>query len=305
MEFIDELEKIKREEIPFDSKTKEKFISIYGMKFGHKNAERFYEEQSAMARDIIISSESLKKCSGFSIFNAFIAVAINGLSLEKNSTTQCYIEPRSVAIGVKSNMQTNKQEKVYENRAMLKVSGYGELLIRQRAGQIASICNPVIVYDCDKFEYGEDDAGIHISYSKKFPRTPGAKVIAGYVKIIKTDNSVDYKVMDMDDVKRLVDFSIKSNSKYDYQHGQWIAGKPNALYGKSEDGSDIDTGFFCAKIIKHAFKTFPRISVGDGAIMMADDEEETVKVEEVKPFGEEIQNFGVKVVEEDENDEGF
>ena len=104
MEFIDELEKIKREEIPFDSKTKEKFISIYGMKFGHKNAERFYEEQSAMARDIIISSESLKKCSGFSIFNAFIAVAINGLSLEKNSTTQCYIEPRSVAIGVKPNM---------------------------------------------------------------------------------------------------------------------------------------------------------------------------------------------------------
>lgn len=73
-------------------------------------------------------------------------------------TTQCYIEPRSVAIGVKPNMQTNKQEKVYENRAMLKVSGYGELLIRQRAGQIASICNPVIVYDCDKFEYGEDDA---------------------------------------------------------------------------------------------------------------------------------------------------
>lgn len=55
------------------------------MKFGRRNAERFYEEQSAMARDIIISSESLKKCSGFSIFNAFIAVAINGLSLEKNS----------------------------------------------------------------------------------------------------------------------------------------------------------------------------------------------------------------------------
>ena len=76
------------------------------------------------------------------------------------------------------------------------------------------------------------------------------------------------------------------------------------MYGNSGDGSDIDTGFFCAKIIKHAFKTFPRISVGDGAIMMADDEEETVKVEEVRPFGEEIKSFGVKV-EEDENDEGF
>lgn len=35
---------------------------------------------------------------------------------------------------------------------------------------------------------------------------------------------------------------------------------------------------------------------------MADDEEETVKVEEVRPFGEEIKSFGVKV-EEDENDE--
>lgn len=304
MEFIDELEKIKREEIPFDEQTKKKFISVYGMKFGHKNAERFYEEQSALARDIISSSETLKKCSGFSIFNAFIAIAINGVSLEKNSATQCYLEPRSVTIGVKLNMQTNKQEKISENRATLKISGYGELLIRQRAGQIASICNPVIVYDCDKFEFGEDDGGLHISYSKKFPRTPGAKVIAGYVKIIKTDNSVDYKVMDMDDVKRLIGFSIKSNSRYDYQHSQWIAGKPNALYGSAGDGSDIDTGFFCAKIIKHAFKTFPRISVGDGAIMMADDEEETIKVEEVKPFGEDIKPFGVKV-EEDENDEGF
>lgn len=306
-EFINELEKIKREEIPFDSKVKSKFTEIYGMKFGHSTAGRFYEEQSSLARDVIISSEELKKCSGFSVFNAFLNLAINGLSLEKNSSTQCYIEPRKVAIGTKMNMKDNKMEKVWESRAVLKISGYGELLIRQRAGQIVSICNPVIVYDCDKFEYGEDDAGSHISYTKKFPRTPGAKIIAGYVKIIKPNDLIDYKVMDLDDVKRLIDYSIKNNSKYDYQHSAWITGKPNPLYGKNGDGSDIDTGFFSAKIIKHAFKTFPRISIGDGAVMMADEEEiEVDKAKEyVEPFGENIsQADGVKI-ETDVNDEAF
>ena len=296
-DFLNSLEKMTKEDIPFDSNVREKFLIIFSSKFGKDNAESFYEEQSNLFRDIVISSDGLKKCSGFSLFNAFIAIAINGLSLEKTSTTQCFLESRNIKIGKR---QTKDGEvDVWETRATLKISGYGELLIRQRMGQIKYANNPVIVYDCDKFEYGERDGKTFVDYTKRIPRPHDAKTIAGFLKITRSDGTIDYKVMDMEDVVRLRNYSIKNNSKYDYQHKCWTEGKPNALYGNSNDGSDIDTGFFAAKLIKHAFKTYSRITVGDGAVMQADDDEQPVKEEPVSSFGptESVQGVQVKEID--------
>lgn len=297
-EFLISLEKMKKEDIPFDTQSREKFLDIFSCKFGKDNAESFYEEQSNMFRDIVVSSDGLKKCSGFSLFNAFIAIAINGLSLEKTSTQLCYLEPRNVKIGQK--VVGNKTENVYESRAVLTISGYGELALRQRMGQIKYANNPVVVYDCDLFEYGERDGKTFVNYTKRFPRPHDAKIIAGFLKITRPDDTIDYKVMDMEDVVRLRNYSIKNNRKFDKIHQVWLEGKPNALYGNSSDGTGIDTGFFAAKLIKHAFKTSSRILVGDGAVMQADDDEQPVKEEQPTPFGNVEEVRGVQVEEPEE-----
>ena len=79
MEFLEELEKLKKEDIPFNSHAADKFLFVYKAKFGENGAESFYEEQSNLFSSIVTESDSLKKCSGFSLFNAFISIAINGL----------------------------------------------------------------------------------------------------------------------------------------------------------------------------------------------------------------------------------
>ncbi len=300
--FIDHLKKIVKDQIPFDSHAADKFLLVYKAKFGKDGAESFYEEQSNLFSNIVKESDSLKKCSGFSLFNAFISIAVNGLSLEKNSSTQCYLEPRSVKIG-----KDSYGKDIREIQAALKISGYGELLIRKRVGQITDINNPIIVYDCDSFSYGERDGKVFVDYAKTFPRREGAKIIAGYVKITRPNNSTDYKVMDMEDVRRLMTYSSKNNKRWDDHAGRYVDGNPNALYGNSPDGSAIDSGFFAAKIIKHAFKTFPRISVGEGAVMQADDDETAMPEikEEPKPFGEEPKVEGTKIDTTDEDDGPF
>jgi len=301
--FIDHLEKITKDQIPFDSHAADKFLLVYKAKFGENGADSFYEEQSNLFSNFVKESDSLKKCSGFSLFNAFISIAVNGLSLEKNASTQCYLEPRSVRIG-----KDSAGKDIREIQAALQISGYGELLIRKRAGQIKDVNNPVIVYDCDSFAYGERDGKVFVNYTKTFPRKPEAKIIAGYVKITRPDNSIDYKVMDLEDVRRLMSYSEKNNKRWDDHLRMYVDGKANALYGKSPDGSGIDSGFFAAKIIKHAFKTFPRISVGEGAVMQADDDEIPIPEikEEPKPFGEEPKKVeGTKVDTTDEDDGPF
>ena len=272
----------------------DKFIFVYKAKFGD-GAESFYEEQSNLFSAIVTESDALKKCSGFSLYNAFLLLAIDGVSLEKNYTTQCYLESRGVKIG-----KDKKGDDIWEKRAALKISGYGELLMRKRSGHVKDINNPVIVYDCDSFAYGEKDGKVFVNYTKTFPRKEGAKIIAGYVKITRPDDSIDYKVMDIEDVKRLMTYSEKNNKKWDDRARKYVNGDANPLYGKEKDGSGIDSGFFAAKIIKHAFKTFPRLNVGDGAVMQADDDETPIEeVKEVVPFGERIKIEGTKVEEED------
>lgn len=304
MDFIEELEKEKKENIPFNKHAAEKFISICLSNLGGDpsdskaicKAQNFYEEQSNLFSNFVKESDSLKKCSGFSLYNAFILIAINGVSLEKNFTTQCYLEARNTKIG-----KDEKGNDIWEKRAALKISGYGELMMRRRSGQIREINNPVIVYDCDSFAYGEKDGKVFVNYTKTFPRKEGAKIIAGYVKITRPDNSIDYKVMDLEDVKRLMSYSEKNNKKWDSHARIYVNGDANPLYGKDKDGSGIDSGFFAAKLIKHAFKAFPQLKIGDGAVMQSDDDE--TPVEEVKespvPFGEEIKVEGTKVEDED------
>lgn len=68
-------------------------------------------------------------------------------------------------------------------------------------------------------------------------------------------------------------YSAKNNSYYDKQ-GQFVQGKPNALYSSQEGG--IDPGFLENKMIKHAFDAYPKVRTGKYTVMETETEEAPV-----------------------------
>lgn len=239
---------------------KDVFCKIYASKF-KTDAESFYEKQKSLFVEELTSgsyAEKLWNTDRMSLYFAFLNLAINGLSLERNLSTQCYLEVRSVCSGKDAN-----GKRIYSNRAVISITGYGELAIRIRAGQIISTGKPIIVYDCDQFQDGEWDGKRKVNYMRTTPRPANAKKIACFFPINLKGGIRDYGIMYTEDVVRLMEYSSKFNR-----------GGANQLYGNAADGSAIDDGFFISKTIKHAFKTYPKIEIGDGAVMEADDQED-------------------------------
>lgn len=254
-----------------------KFVEVYSQKFGSSDAEAFYEEQ----KNLFISEMSngsykdfLKSATGESIYFAFLFLAINGLSIEKGSTTTCYLECKRVKIGEQQG-KDGKTYPVYQPNACITVTGYGEIVLRQRAGQITSVDSPKVVYDCDTLRFGERDGKSYLEYEKAIPRPMGSKIIACFIKIVKTDKTYDYFVLDRDEILRLKNYSGNANKYWDNDRKCYVL-RPNALYGTAEDGSDIDTGFLKSKTVKHAFKGYPKLKIGAGGSLEADKDIEQV-----------------------------
>lgn len=261
---VEEINQLEALEIATSPLVRDKFIQIYEAMWTPStgvSGEAAYERESRNFNRILGEKEDLRtNCTRFSLFTAFLDVAISGLSLDGGPRAQAYLLARSIAVG--SYMDNGQKKNTYEIHCILTISGYGELLYRARVGQIRHADNPVIVYAEDEFEFGERNGNKFVNYTCRLPHTSGI-IAACFMKITRADGSPDYAVMLPEDWSRLAGFSARQNSRYDYQKQQWIKGKPNALYGKQEDGSlKIDTGFLIAKCIKHAFKSYPKARVG-------------------------------------------
>lgn len=81
------------------------------------------------------------------------------------------------------------------------------------------------------------------------------KVIGGFLRIVRTDGTVDWHWMMEGDIKRLEAYSFKNNQKWDPQTRQ-KEGKANALYTSSEGG--IDPGFLKASLSSTLSTDIPR-----------------------------------------------
>lgn len=274
---------------------RDKFIEVYNQKFG-EGGEVFFEEQKALFNNELLNGSFkgyLEKATSLNIHDAFMNLAINGLSLEKGTTTLCYL------MGY-SNYDKNTRQSTYT--AKIAYTGYGEILLRQRAGQILRCDNPVVVYDCDDFRFGERDGHKFVDYVKTYPRPANSRIVACYVKIILPNNSYDYFVLDREGFDRLREYSAKFGGQ---DH------KANALYGGSYTGNDgkmyfkdIDTGFLISKTCKHAFKTYPKLPVGLGGMLQADVDSQPQQQQQQEAFGAsqaETQKNGVKAKVDDDS----
>lgn len=288
---IEQLNKTPHEQIC--DLAKDKFIEIYNQKFG-EGGEVFFEEQKALFNNELLNGSFkgyLAKAPSLCIHDAFMNLAINGLSLEKGSSTLCYL------MGY-SNYDKNTRE--YNYTAKITYTGYGEILLRQRAGQIVRCDNPVVVYSCDEFRFGERDGHKFVEYIKQCPRQAGSYIAACYVKIILPGGGYDYFVMDREGIDRLRTYSEKFSGK----------NGPNALYGGVYTGNDgkeyfrdIDTGFLVSKTCKHAFKNYPKLKVGIGAQLQADiDTNQSAQEQKQEIFGsQQQQKQGVKINASDDD----
>jgi len=240
-----------------DERVGGKFIDLYNRVHGNAKGKFVYELEKFHFTRLVSDSAKLRECNKLSLYGAFLDVAVQGLSFDP-SKKLAYLIPRGVNVGTKESPQ-------WEQRAYLAISPYGELFLRQYYGQIQSADNPVIVYEGDTFEVITGKAGRIINHTAKYPRSSN-RIIACFIRIIKIDGTIDFGVMDENEMARLKGYSAKQNF-----------GKPNALYGTNAD--NVDAGFLIAKTVKHAFKAYPKVMLRGAYTKLESDEEQPIEID--------------------------
>lgn len=255
---VEQLNQMKALDIVTSPIVRDKFIDIYNTLWGAGTGEAAYERESNYFNKLLRDTPGLQKGTPFSLFTAFIDLAVCGLSLEQGTRALCYLIGRNANVGT-------REHPIWEGRVVLTVSAYGELVLRARAGQIRHADNPVLVYDNDEFSFTDIDGQKHVSYTCHLPHT-GQRIVACYLRITRADGTIDYSVMTEEDWVRLAQYSAKQDHK---------THRANALYGVDQNGVvNIDPGFLMAKCIKHAFKTYPKVRIGRGTELQSQQVEE-------------------------------
>ena len=270
-----ELQQMKATDVIRNERVRCQFINVYNS-IWKEGGEQVYEREAIYFNSQLRDKQTLRECSGTSIFYAFIDLAVKGLTLSPGSQALCYLIPRSVKTGTDHNGND-----IWEKVCNLTISGYGELVLRKNAGQIRHADNPVIVYEGDTFQYGEQNGQKIVNYMSAFPRRSN-KIIACFLKITRADGTIDYSVMTEQDWMRLKGYSDKQNTYFDRKTNQYVT-KPNELYSK--DGQ-IDSGFLMAKCVKHAFKTYPKLNIGRGSSLETDTIEQQQQTPDFNPYGD-------------------
>lgn len=264
---VEEINQLKPLDIARHPIVKERFIQIHETLWG--NGEAAYERESIYFNKALRDNDNgkLQKATPFSIFTAFIDLAVCGLSLEPGTRALAYLMGRNVNIGT-------REQARWEGRCVLTVSAYGELVMRTRAGQIRHADNPVLVYDNDEFSFRDTDGRKSVSYTCNLPHT-GHNITACYLRITRADGSIDYSVMFPEDWCRLAGYSQKQNR-----------GRANELYGMDGNGIvHIDPGFLMAKCIKHAFKSYPKVRIGRGTELQSQQIDEQPQLSDEDIYG--------------------
>ena len=121
------------------------------------------------------------------------------------------------------------------------ISGYGEPSMRIRQGQIKYADNPILVYEGDEFRHGTKDGKVFLDHVAAYPRQTD-NIIACYVRLERNDGSVDYKVLSIEEIQKLRKYSKDPDGK------AWTDGLP---------------GMVQSKTIKHAFRSYPKVRLGE------------------------------------------
>lgn len=259
---VEKLAKLRPWEVPVNSDVHAHIVTLYNNVHG-EGGEAFAERESRYINRAIIDDKNKWSLTPLSVFLAYVDLAVNDLTLEPGTQALCYLLCRSVKATYADSNGNYKE--VWENRAYISVTGYGEILRRQRAGQIRHCDTPTVVYEGDEFSYVERNGRKEVSYGLNIGHNP-AKPAACFMKITRLDGTVDYAIILPEAWARLSEYSRKQNARGAKDKDSV---KANDLYTSGLEGS-IDPGFLIAKCVKHAFKGYPKLPIGIGMVMQSD-----------------------------------
>jgi recombinational DNA repair protein RecT len=257
------LESLKAIEIASDSRVSKKFVELYKTIHG-TNGEAIYQKERFNYEKMLQENSILQECTKLSLYGAFLDISVNGLSLDTTSRPLCYLMTRNFRVKGQNGQDT------WEKRAYIKVSPLGEILYRKRTGQIKNADNPQIVYEGDTIRVGLNPQGKHIvkEHERLIPRKPNARILGGYMRIERHDGTFECTWMDVSETERLREYSNKNNRGTDTDD------KSNKLY--TSYNGQIDPGFFEAKIVRHAFDSYPAVKMGQFTVLESHEEPEAV-----------------------------
>lgn len=246
---------------------KNKYIDVFN-KIWKEGGEATYERESryfrALLGNLISQNQSLAtQLDRFSVYNVIVESAITNISLEPGTRALAYLTTRN------RKLRDQNGREVWQSVLCFTISGYGEMVARIRCGQIRHADNPVVVYENDELRIRDIDGHKSVEYTCNFPHT-GKKIVACYLRITRADGSIDYATMFEEDWQRLATYSDRQNRKSNDSRAAGQAA--NALYSSVNGG--IDPGFLMAKIIKHAFRTYPKVKIGAMAVIANDQEDD-------------------------------
>lgn len=243
----------------------DKNMKIKGVSF--EDAQMFCDQQAISYKKVIQNSwkpdkpeNYLGKCTTFSHYATFMDMAVYGDILSFNPDDKLvYVE-----LGNYKSGRTAEGQDLWEKRAKLILSPYGELAIRMDYGQIKYADPVVVVREGDQIQLGTDERGnVRAIWSSAIVGKESRKIIASFVKITRPDDSFVTTYLLQEDIDRLAGYSKKKNKT-------WV----NPLYGAGENGQGIDSGFLKAKTLKHSFGVFPKVRLR-GTNSNTEDLEET------------------------------
>lgn len=252
---VGKLQQMKPWEVPQNPDVENHIVTLYNTVHG-EGGEAFYERESRYLNRAIVDDKNKWNVTSLSVFLAFVDLAVKDLTLEPGAQALCYLLNRN------TKLVAGDGKEYWENRAYISVTGYGEILLRQRCGQIRHCDNPTVVYEGDEFGYKEQNGRKHVTYGLNMAHN-SLNPVACFMKITRIDGSVDYAIMLPEAWMRLGEYSKKNSGKKQ---------QANDLY--TANAGAIDPGFLIAKCVKHAFKNYPKLPIGKGMVMEADLPEE-------------------------------
>jgi recombinational DNA repair protein RecT len=257
-----EVEKLTLTQIVDDERVKSRFVELFNARNRTKDGAALYTMATESFLRAIQEDQNLQQCTPISLYNAFLDMAYYGITVAKAAQPLAYLLWNNVNTGT-------KESPAWEKRATLTISPYGELAIRQSMNQIKHADNPIVVYEDDEYSgIVYKDGQKTVNYKKNL-KSKNRKIVAAFIKITRHDGSIDFVETDMAQIARLAGYSNRKN----FNKGA------NALY--SSNAGQIDEGFLTAKLIKHAFKTYPRVNNPHSAAAFQTEQVET-EVEEVE-----------------------
>ncbi len=235
MSIVQLLAQTARPAIPAIPEVKDRFIKMFQVTHGGnlEVAQLAYESEKFHFAKLLQDKPDLQQCTPLSLYGCFLDMAVQGLSFDP-AMKHAYMVAFPTNVGTKDRPQ-------WESRATNLIDGRGELIIRTRQGQIKYADNPVVVWSCDQFSNGMQGGKKVVNHTAVHPRPENATIIASYLTITRPDGTLDYSVMDIEDVNALKAFSKQPNSL------AWTKG----LKGMVEN-----------KTIKHAFRSYPKVKLG-------------------------------------------